>query len=214
MECVPLGGNGWHWLKFEIQALEAEMHELTDEQQLHAERQKRKEMALAEALEEAAARHSGVHRDHAAAITRSSLPRHVPPPPPRAMFDPPPALCLGGTRMECVPLSGNGCANGPPMGCYNGQWDLPEWVQRAVVNAVEVSRAGLGLKLARIAEKQKRVAKSLANKQARLAEVEASPSVHSLANLELHSPRTMPSKRAASEVTQAVVKGQALPTGH
>ena len=20
--------------------------------------------------------------------------------------------------MECVPLSGNGCANGPPMGCY------------------------------------------------------------------------------------------------
>ena len=112
MECVPLGGNGWHWLKFEIQALEAEMHELTDEQQLHAERQKRKEMALAEALEEAAARHSGVHRDHAAAITRSSLPRHVPPPPPRAMFDPPPALCLGGTRMECVPLSGwaNGAA--------------------------------------------------------------------------------------------------------
>ena len=178
MECVPLGGNGWHWLEFEIQALEAEMHELTDEQQLHAERQKRKEMALAEALEEAAARHSGVHRDHAAAITRSSLPRHVPPPPPRAMFDPPPALCLGGTRMECVPLSGNGCANGPPMGCYNGQWDLPEWVQRAVVNAVEVSRAGLGLKLARIAEKQKRVAKSLANKQARLAEVEASSSVH------------------------------------
>ena len=183
MECVPLGGNGCHCLKSEIQGLEAEMHELADEQQLHAELQKRNEMALAEALEEAAAQwEAGRTWREAAGAARSS---------------PPPALCLGGKRMECVPLSGNGCANGPPMGCYlqlvgvqpglaeeelaellsgrrhglNGQWVLPEWVLRAVVKAVEVTRAKLGLKLARLAKKQKRVAKSLANKQARLAEV-------------------------------------------
>ena len=183
MECVPLGGNGCHCLKSEIQGLEAEMHELADEQQLHAELQKRNEMALAEALEEAAAQwEAGRTWREAAGAARSS---------------PPPALCLGGKRMECVPLSGNGCANGPPMGCYlqlvgvqpglaeeelaellsgrrhglNGQWVLPEWVLRAVVKAVEVTRAKLGLKLARLAKKQKRVAKSLTNKQARLAEV-------------------------------------------
>ena len=97
-----------------------------------------------------------------------------------------------------MPLSGTGRANGPPKGCYNGQRVLP-----AGVNAVGATRVELGLKLARIAKKQKRVAKSLANKRARLAGVGASSSLHSLANLELHSPRTMTSKREASELTQA-----------
>ena len=87
-------------------------------------------------------------------------------------------------------------AHGPPKGCYNGQRALP-----AVVNAVGATRVELGLKLARIAKKQKRVAKSLANKRARLEGFGASSSLHSLANLELHSPRTMTSKREASELT-------------
>ena len=76
-----------------------------------------------------------------------------------------------------MPLSGTGRANGPPKGCYNGQRVLP-----AGVNAVGATRVELGLKLARIAKKQKRVATSLANKRALLAGVGASSSLHSLAN--------------------------------
>ena len=218
MEC-PLGGNGRHWQKFEIQGLEAEMRELTDEQQMHEELQKRNDMALTEACEEAAAqREVGRKRREEAEAARNSLLRRVLPRP-RAMFDPPPALRLGGARMECVPpvladaavaadfalaapppvlADAFAAAHGPPKGCYNGQRALP-----AVVNAVGATRVELGLKLARIAKKQKRVAKSLANKRARLEGFGASSSLHSLANLELHSPRTMTSKREASELTQA-----------